>query len=566
MPKEKFQLLKELLKQESANKLEIKKLMFTLTTVERNEMINHLSPEEQKKFIEVTLSTKFRYYAQASRQAQVEYEKYIQSEDYIKELVEKHVPINGELVKKLRKEVEEERADLVNSPEYASLLYNALCQHANYQHSTQTISDYLTQLDLNLEYMTLYLDFLTVHADHFMEREISSLKESIKNSIYCARKPLLLEQALESLEANNKDSFLVLPVLQMLPKDGIHSSSLIIYKEEGKITVTILDKAMHYSDKILNTVPEISVKEMTDLGISGLIKGLFTGSLDKNLKVALPYVLEFQDTQKIRTHLTYIFALGTTFLGRNLQLSLFSEKNESLLIQKKLFELAELSYWGKQLYDGQYFGKNCYIKSVSAAMQHVLGDRQTTNKYVIKGKEVELRKIPGHSAKEVLVSLAEIMKTRIQKLGYSSKAIKAIETLTAEYCVQKSRPHTARQKINELKDLRTKYDMSTIELFKKEKQIKLDVSLSPKVVSPYFSTYHKGNNVSNAKKAEQVFLQLCSLEEAEAVKSSIQASLAANQEKDTDRRTLNEVANVKDERSVENELSEKYTKKEWKER
>lgn len=51
MPEEKFQLLKELLKQESANKLEIKKLMFTLTTVERNEMINHLSPEEQKNLL-----------------------------------------------------------------------------------------------------------------------------------------------------------------------------------------------------------------------------------------------------------------------------------------------------------------------------------------------------------------------------------------------------------------------------------------------------------------------------------------------------------------------------------
>lgn len=566
MLEEKLQLLKNLLKQESVNKLEIKKLMFTFSSLERNEIIKLLSPEEQKQFIEVIFSTNYRDYIQVSKQIQEEYVKYNQSEDYVKELAEKHVSINETLVKELKKEVEKERADLVNSPEYASLLYNALCQHANYQQSTQSMSDYLTQLDLNLEYMTLYLDFLTVHADQFMEREVGALKESIQNSIYCARKPLLLEKALENLEENNKDSFLVLPVIQSLSNND-HSSSLIVHKEDGKIKVTMLDKAMHYSDKILSTVPGVDVKEVMNLGIGGLIKGLFTGSIDKNLKVALPYVLEFPATREMKTHLTYIFALGTTFLGRNLQLSLSSEKQESLLIQKKLLDLAESSYWGKQLYDGQYFGQNCYIKSISTAMQHVLGDRQTTNKYLLKGKEAELRKIPGHSAKGVLISLAEIMKIRMQKLGYSSKTLLAIDELMAEYCEQKSRPRTARQKINESKQLREKYNAKKFELFEKGAHVKLDMSLSPKTLSSsYFSPQYRGKGASYIKKEKQVPFQLCSVEDVEAVKSAIQASLAAYEQQKNEQRTLNEVVSVKSESSVEKGSSEKHPKKEFLER
>ncbi|MGG5304688.1 hypothetical protein IGK16_002309 [Enterococcus pernyi] len=560
MIEEKLQLLKELLAQEPANKFEIKKLIFTLSSSEKSEIIDQLSPKEQKKFIEVTFSTEYRFYVQALKQGQEEYKKYCQSQDYINDLVKQHVPINKKLAQELRKEVEKERADLVHSEEYASLLYSALCQHANYQHSNFTILDYLTQLDLNLEYLTLYLDFLTVHADQFMEREVDALKESIKNSIYCARKPLLLEQMLASLENNNKDSFLVLPVIQMLPQSGIHSSALIVHKEDNKIMVTILDKGMHYLDKISNTYPGIGVKEISDLGISGFFKGLFTGDIDKNLKVALPYVLEFTDTSEIRTQLTYILALGTTFVGRNLQLSLFSEKKESLLIQNKLLELAESSYWGTQIYDGQFFGKNCYIKSVSAAMQHVLGDKQTTNKYMVNGKETELRKIPGHSAKEVLVTLAEIMKIRIQKLGYSSKAVEVIDTLTAEYCEQKNRSRKAREKINDLKELGSKYNRQKIELFEKVTPTKVEVGLSPVAqTSFYFTAQHKWGGLG--KNSAQMILQLCSVEEIETVKSAIQTTLAIHQEKTAERRTLSEVANVKGDSNKAKEEPEKQVKK-----
>ena len=557
---EKLQLLQGLLAQEPANKFELKKMIFTLSSSEKSEIIDRLSPKEQKKFIEVTFSTEYRFYVQALKQSQEEYKKYCQSQDYINDLVKQHVPINEKLAQELKKEVEKERADLVHSEEYASLLYSALCQHANYQHSNLTILDYLSQLDLNLEYLTLYLDFLTVHADQFMEREVDSLKESIKNSIYCARKPLLLEQTLASLENNNKDSFLVLPVIQMLPQSGVHSSSLIVHKEDNKIMVTILDKGMHYLDKMNNTSPGIGVKEISDLGIGGFLKGLFTGGIDKNLKVALPYVLEFPDTSEMRTQLTYIFALGTTFLGRDLQFSLFSEKKESLLIQSKLLELAESSYWGTQIYDGQFFGKNCYIKSVSAAMQHVLGDKQTTNKYTVNGKEAELRKIPGHSAKEVLVTLAEIMKIRVQKLGYSSKAVEAIDALTAEYCEQKARPRTAREKINNLKELGSKYNMKTIELFEKLTPARVNVALSPVVQSSlYFAAQHTRGNFG--KSTEQKILQLCSVEELETVKAAIQTTLASYQDKPAERRTLSDVANMKGESNKAQKDPEKQAKK-----
>lgn len=561
MLEEKLQLLQGLLAQDSVDKREIKSLLTSLNSNERNMIIGKLSNTEYRKFIEVTLSISFKLYDEVMKVCDKEYDRFVQTPNFFDQLVANYQPLSDEEIRQNILLVEKQRKKLVEGQDYAFLLYDALCQHTNLKASQTTILDYLDRLDLNLEFMTLYLDFLTIYTDSFIDRDVEKIKNSIKNSIYCARSSYLLEQSIANLEKNNSDSFLVLPIIQAPSSEGAHNSVIVLKNKENVLELTILDKGMHYSQELCQSVPTIVVKEQANSGFMSYLKSFFGESNNPSIKAAIPYVFELENSEAMRTRLSYLLGFGTSIIGQSIQLSVATREKKFLILEEELKKIASKSYWGKEIYDVQLYTKNCYIKSVSAAMQHILGDKQQSKTHYIQSEPAELKKIPHHSARTITVALAEIIKNRIRKLGYTQEATQIIDDLLGDYLTRKNQNYDTKGKYIETTKLIKKYGQKNDDVFEKKSHAAIDVSFIP---NSYSSSYLKQSQVIGQQSSLLVkeSLQLSDLEEIETVKSAIRATLAIHQEKTAERRTLSEVANVKGDSNKSKEEPEKQVKKE----
>lgn len=563
MLEEKLRLLQSLLSQDSVNNLELKKVLFPLTSSEKTSILSQLSAAEYKKFIEITFSVDYKFFAKVSTVCDKEYDKFVQTPDFFDQLVASHYPLSEEEIQENISLVEKERQKLVESPDYGFLLYDSLSQLINFKASNTTVLDYLGRLDLNLEFMTLYLDFMTIYEDSFIDRDPDKIKKSIKDSIYCSRSALLLENSIENLEKNNPDSFLVLPIIQAPSKEGAHNSAVIVRKTGDSLEVTMLDKAMHYSQELHQSVPKVSVKEQTSAGFMSYLKNMLEGENNPNIKAAIPHVFELDSSKENITKLSYVLGFGMTPVGQTIQLSLATRENKCFLIEKELKQMAAKSYWGRAVFDVQLYTNNCYIKSVSAAMQYVLGDRQTSELHLVNAKPAELRKIPQHSAKTLAVSLAEIIKHRMRKLGYTEECVQAIETLVEDYLAKKDQNYASKRKYAETKKMIEKHSKIDLSVFERSAQPKVNVSLTAtKYSSKYFNQSLRTGSATPSQSPKP--FQLCDLEEVATVRAAIQETLTKNRERGTARKSLSELATVTSEGASAKEQSEKQSKKQLK--
>ncbi|WP_062804715.1 hypothetical protein [Enterococcus pernyi] len=83
MLEEKLQLLQGLLAQDSVDKREIKSLLTSLNSNERNMIIGKLSNTEYRKFIEVTLSVSFKLYDEVMKVCDKEYDRFVQTPNFL---------------------------------------------------------------------------------------------------------------------------------------------------------------------------------------------------------------------------------------------------------------------------------------------------------------------------------------------------------------------------------------------------------------------------------------------------------------------------------------------------
>ena len=561
MLEEKLRLLQSLLSQDSVNKLELKKALLSLTSSEKNSILSQLNATEYKKFIETTLSVDYNLFVKVSTICDKEYDRFVQTPDFFDQLVANHRPLSEEEIKKNISLVEKERKKLVESSDYGYLLYDSLCQHINLKSSGTTILDYLGRLDSNLEFMTLYLDFMTLYEDSFIDRDPDKIKTSIKDSIYCARSSHLLESSIEKLEPNNPDSFLVLPIVQAPSREGAHNSTIIVKKKDNRLEVTMLDKAMHYSKELHQEVPKVSVKAQENTGFMSYLKNMFEGENNPNIKAAMPHVFELESSSETITRLSYVLGFGMTPVGQSIQLSLATRENRYFLLEKELKKMSAKSYWGREIFDVQLYTKNCYIKSISSAMQYVLGDTQISEKHLVHTNPAELKKIPNHSAKTIAVSLAEIIKQRMRKLGYTEACIQTIDALMEDYVAKKDQNYASKRKYAETKKMIEKYSKTDISQFTRSAYPEVDTSLTATNYSSKYLNLSVLTSSSDHSKPKITF-QLCGLEEVETVKSAIQETLTKNQERGTERKSLSELATVKSEGASAKEQSEKQSKKE----
>lgn len=459
-----------MIQQKSIDSFTLKNFVFSLPGNTYARIDSLLSKEEQLTLIELMHQIDRHTYHSLSLLSQTEYEKFLQQPNYLDGLIQQHIPLSTEQEQFFRSVVQQQRKALLESDEYVSHLYSALCQHMNLKSSQVTLFDYIPQLDLNLEYLTLYSDFLTVHHECFPNRQIEKIKYSLEESIYCSRSPILLEKALAAL-TDDPDSFLLIPVTECCSSGQLHTTSYLIEKKKSHLKLTLIDKAMLLHKEILQTAPVITLRHDTPLEEQTATQKSF------NPKIAIPYIFEVENNQYNRTKLTYLFSLGTTFLGRGIQFNLSMLQQKFSLIQWELKKMAACSYWGKELYTGQIYTNNCYIKAVDGGLQHVLGQPLETTHYFLDDQPALLKKIPQHSATSLTTSLAIIVNYRLEKLAYAREAAQAIEHLLKYYLQKKTKPLSNYQRYLDKKKNVAQYVAHRVPFYSKEKEIKIDSSL-----------------------------------------------------------------------------------------
>lgn len=458
-----------MIQQKSIDSFTLKNFVFSLPGNTYARINSLLSKEEQLTLIELIHQIDRHTYHSLSLLSQTEYEKFLQQPNYLDGLIQQHIPLSTEQEQFFRSVVQQQRKALLESDEYASHLYSALCQHMNLKSSQVTLFDYIPQLDLNLEYLTLYSDFLTVHHECFPNRQIEEIKYSLEESIYCSRSPILLEKALAAL-TDDPDSFLLIPVTECCSSGQLHMTTYLIEKKKSHLKLTLIDKAMLLHKEILKTAPVITLRHDTPLEEQTATQKSF------NPKIAIPYIFEVENNQYNRTKLTYLFSLGTTFLGRGIQFNLSMLQQKFSLLQYELKKMATCSYWGKELYTGQIYTNNCYIKAIDGGLQHILGEAVNTTHYFVDEKPALLKKIPQHTAASLTTSLAKIIKYRLEKLAYPSQAMQEVDDLLQDYLQKKTKPHSKYQRYLDKKQNVVQYIGHRVPFYSKEKKIEIDSS------------------------------------------------------------------------------------------
>lgn len=501
MKQEIVEKVKKILSENFIDRGEFIRIIYSLTNEEKMILIDNLDINQKIKYIETAFLLDYRKFHRLMLQIKKEF-VFLKDDinSYFNWKTATHNFLTDNDIDEMLEKVNESRNILLRKEEYGSLLCETLYQHVNLKHNSIPILGSVKSMELNLDFMSLYLDFLSIYQEKFSRRDINDLKSSIINSIYVSRESKLFERFVLELKNNKKDSFLMIPITQKLLDDGFHDSVCIVKKVDNKLVLTYFDKAMHYDYKILPCLPQIEKNNNQQL--------LNISHKNNNYKIAMPLVMEINDTTENIILLTHLFDFGTSYVGKELQECLKDEKNEFLVIQKELVKLSDKIYWLPEIYDVQMYANNCHVKSVSAALQHILGSSYVTEQFVSSQNKITVKKIPGLTAADITISLAEIMKYRLMKMGYTSELSNYIDKITNIYLSGKNTLRTRIQKKENLKELTDKLGRDCVPIFDRQYDKNMNYTFNDDISK-------------NRKNEPMIDIQLLNLEEIRLIKENI---------------------------------------------
>lgn len=313
------------------------------------------------------------------------------------------------------------RKDFLNSNDYASIMTDMMLQILNLKDNSWGHQD-LVHYKFNVELISLYKDYITLHESDFKDRNSLILKKSLENSIYSTLEPRLLQDEIQNLITNEEDSFLVIP-LSVFQYDSSknewisHEVGSIIRKRSDQIEVEIIDKSglfipsrvkkadYVWSQKHENTPPKI----ITDYH--------YFVSLDKipELSDLLSLGISNLKTQKERV-------LLVPFTH---ELPNFSNSNIIDYFFTKLSTISSKEHYGNKISSYQALG-NCFSKELDATLKVALGKIQTSsylsplsmdrlNSYT----SLSEYKLPNiKSTSTIYASLIAILMDRLESLNF----------------------------------------------------------------------------------------------------------------------------------------------------
>ncbi|MGM0145312.1 hypothetical protein IGJ94_001873 [Enterococcus sp. AZ153] len=266
------------------------------------------------------------------------------------------------------------RKDFLNSNDYASIMTDIMLQILNLKDNSWKYQD-LAPYKFNVELISLYNDYLTLHESDFKHRDILNLKKSLENSIYSTLEPRLLQDEMQNLITNEEDSFLVIP-LSIFQYDSSknewisHEVGSIIRKKSDLIEVEIIDKSglfipsrakqtdYVWSQNHKNTPPKIII--------------------DYHYYISIERISELSDLlslgiNNLETQKKSVFLLPFTHEFPN-----FSNSNIRDYFFTKLSTISNKEHYGNKISSYQALG-NCFSKELDTTLKVALGKIQPSN-------------------------------------------------------------------------------------------------------------------------------------------------------------------------------------------
>ncbi|MGM0109324.1 hypothetical protein IGJ47_002480 [Enterococcus sp. AZ172] len=332
--------------------------------------------------------------------------------------------MNDVKIKKLLRLAESKRRMLINSPEYGSIMIQLLLQLLNLDESRFTFSK-LTPYKQNIELLAVYQEYVKNNLIMFSHRNVDLLDSSLEKSIYSSIEPQLVSKYIDSLVANNQDSFLILPLSILFlkveeEKDEWfgHEVGAVLRKIEDDIVVSIIDKAEAQIQHRIQISPPIDKKVQSN-GKKGIIE----------------YQYKIKNSTENIEKLSKILGLGlwTDLKSVRKKMSLLKEHK----MQELLFsELSTLSYsegWGTKVGNYQHNPGNCFAKEVDGTIKFVLFDKPNPDLSKSESKQCLQEKIQHsskntklYSTKEVSKDLVAIIEKQLEVLKFDPRVYKSL--------------------------------------------------------------------------------------------------------------------------------------------
>lgn len=153
-------------------------------------------------------------------------------------------------------EADELRTTYLNSNYYTRDVCDIIFQHLNLKEN-DCHTEFVYEFQTEIEFMALYQQLLDVCPEAFSDRKQELIKDSLQKSIYASIRPNLFPNYITELENNNRDSFLVIPVLlKNIPGSSeLHGVTLILMKKKISLLFLFLIRQKKDQEGIIAESP-----------------------------------------------------------------------------------------------------------------------------------------------------------------------------------------------------------------------------------------------------------------------------------------------------------------------
>lgn len=311
----------------------------------------------------------------------------------------------------MKKKVDLAHQNYMNSEKYRVELIDSYLQNLNLKGNEQKVPGKGIQVGSSIEFLAFYKELIDLYPEKFGKRS-KKLKQSLINSLYSSSHSELLKESIKKLTINNKDDFLLIPLTTLYKNEAgekkEHRVCVIIRREKNCIKLEMFDK--------------------TNLLAAGRKMKQLKQNASK-IQLVSNYIYEFNDNEYFIKQITDVLSLGIDRRDQQKKYE-FAKGN---VIPSLLARLSKNQGYGRYISSQQFVQGNCYIKAVSGALDYVLFQENQTNvrlstkEYATQTKLDALKKVELHRA------LGEIIKKRLQNLGYSQNTCEKIDQSFALY-------------------------------------------------------------------------------------------------------------------------------------
>lgn len=362
---------------------------------------------------------------------------------------------DDEKMKELLRVAQDKRYSLINSPEYGSIMIQLLLLLLNLDDS-RFGPDNAIPYKQNIELLAVYQEYVKNNVTMFSHRNVDLLDSSLEKSIYAAIEPQLLSNYIDSLIADNQDSFLILPLSLVLfdeEKDDCfgHDVGAVVRKIEEDLVICIIDKGKTKIQHRLQISPPIDETVQ-----------------DKDKKGIVEYQYKIKNSPENIEILLKIFKLGlrTDWKYMCRQMSLLKKQKRQELFFSELSKLSYSEGWGTKVGNYQQYVGNCFAKAVDGTIKWVLFDEPDSElskselKQGLQEKVQHRAKNPkGYSTKEFSKNIVDIIDKQLEVLQFDPQVYKSFLTEIFQHYLQlkEARKSCMFQKIIQAKEAKEIY-------------------------------------------------------------------------------------------------------------